>query len=81
MQQLSNSSGKHPNYDPKQRDFLTQRGVVFLEDGWDWALLDCHYLALESNGFGTQINAMVVDKFCEKYGLDFIDTLQIIKQI
>ncbi|WP_416768525.1 hypothetical protein ACM66T_10240 [Sulfurimonas sp. ST-25] len=72
----------HPNYDKSEREFFVARGTVFLQDEWDWAYLDCYMLSAESNGFGgLNVNAMVVDRFCEKYGLDFIETLKVCKRM
>lgn len=58
-----------------------RRGTIFLQDEHDWIIFDCYELSLENNGFSKTINAMVVDKYCEKYELDFIEMLSICKQI
>jgi len=72
---VKNNGGNHPNY--KEREFLESKGVLFLQDDYDWMVYNCYSLSIEGNGFGgTTVNAMVIDRYCEKYGLDFIEMLQ-----
>lgn len=58
---------------------LEKRGVLFLESEYERTLFECYLIAVKSNGFGLEVSEMVVDKYCEKYGLDFIEIFSSIK--
>ena len=63
----------------KNKELLQKRGVVFLQSQMEYDMYSCYMLSVESNGFGATINAMVVDKYTQKYGYDFIEFLQACK--
>jgi hypothetical protein len=58
-----------------------RRGTVFLEDEYDWLVFNCYMLSEESNGFGRTVNATVVEKYAEKFEVDFIEMLQLCRAI
>jgi len=65
----------------QQRAYYEKKGIVFLDDSWSMWHIRVWANAREHNGFSTTINADVVFRYAEKFGMDDIDTLERIQMI
>lgn len=73
--------GENPSVDEKE--FLAKQfpDLVFLESEWEFLHIRIWINSRTDAGFGAYVNAETVYMYCENFGLNKVETIEVINQI
>ncbi len=63
----------------EHKAILENKGVIFLEDEWEYAVYHCYLLSLKSGFNALECEYAVVKDFCKQKKMDSVYTYSILK--
>lgn len=67
--------------DESEREFYKERGIITLDDEYEQFLGYLFFKVVEAGQYNMRLNSIILEKYCQKESLDFIETYEILKSM